>query len=267
MDSDTIIYYYVYQITNLLNNRQYIGSRKSKIPPKDDLGIHYFSCSKDREFIREQKENPSNFHYEIIQEFDTDKEARDFEVQLHKELDVAKDPMFYNKCNAGKGFFMSGKTHSEESKAKMTKSRTGVPKSPEHRANIAKAHIGFRHSEESKEKMKIANVRRATPETREKLSKKAKGRKRSPESIAKMVETRKKNGFTQSEETKKKISEAKRGKSLTPEHRAKIGRSGKDHPMYGRRGEDSPLYGKERPDWVKEKISKSHIERSKNQYK
>ena len=46
------MYYYVYRITNKLLNKHYYGSRGSKIEPKLDLGIKYFSSSTDKNFIK-----------------------------------------------------------------------------------------------------------------------------------------------------------------------------------------------------------------------
>lgn len=249
MDSKNIYrLHYVYMIENRHTQKYYIGVRSctNKLPT-EDLGFSYFSTAANKEFIQDQKQNPSHYRYYVLDVFSTRKEAASFEIELHNRFDVAINESFYNRAKATSTSFTI----------------EGTKLSDEHRVKIAKAHVGFRHSEESKEKMKISNIRTPSDETRAKMSAARKGKKRSPESIAKMVETRKKNGYTHSEETKKKISEVKTGRRLTPEHRAKIGRSGEDHPMYGKRGEDSPLYGKSRPDWVKQKISESHIKRNK----
>ena len=47
---------YVYEIKNKLNGKRYIGSRKCKVEPQNDLGIKYFSSSHNKEFMKEQKE-------------------------------------------------------------------------------------------------------------------------------------------------------------------------------------------------------------------
>jgi len=59
--------HYVYRITNTKLNRHYYGVRTSRIKPKLDLGIKYFSSSTDKHFIKDQKENPANYKYKIVQ--------------------------------------------------------------------------------------------------------------------------------------------------------------------------------------------------------
>ena len=53
--------YYVYRITNTVLNKHYYGYRSCKIDPKEDLGKKYFSSSRDKEFIKDQKQNPLNY--------------------------------------------------------------------------------------------------------------------------------------------------------------------------------------------------------------
>ena len=90
---------YVYKITNLKENKFYIGVRKSKINPILDLGIKYFSSSKDLIFIKDQKENPQNYKYEIVKLCKNRKEAISLEVELHEKYNVSTNPNFYNIVN------------------------------------------------------------------------------------------------------------------------------------------------------------------------
>lgn len=78
------MYHYVYKIIDLKYNVFYIGSRSSKLKPKDDLGKIYFSSS-DRDFIRRQKQNPDDFKYVILNQFDSDTEAYKYENELISE--------------------------------------------------------------------------------------------------------------------------------------------------------------------------------------
>ena len=65
MSSETI-YHYVYRITNIIEKKHYYGCRTSKIIiPQNDLGVKYFSCSKDKVFKFDQKENPQNSNNKI----------------------------------------------------------------------------------------------------------------------------------------------------------------------------------------------------------
>ena len=59
-------FHYTYQITEISTNKKYIGVRSSKILPENDLGKIYFSSSQDKEFIKNQRINPSNYKYEIL---------------------------------------------------------------------------------------------------------------------------------------------------------------------------------------------------------
>lgn len=91
------LYNYVYRITNMKSSKHYYGVRSSKVEPKLDLGIKYFSSSSDKKFIKEQKENKSIFKYKIIKIYKTREEATNLEIKLHDKFDVAKNEMFYNK--------------------------------------------------------------------------------------------------------------------------------------------------------------------------
>ena len=90
-------YHYVYRITNIQEKKHYYGVRSSKIEPKLDLGIKYFSSSKDKEFIKDQKENKSIFKYKIIKQFDSGEEAVNLEIKLHSKFNVGVNESFYNK--------------------------------------------------------------------------------------------------------------------------------------------------------------------------
>ena len=63
--------HYVYRITNIKINKHYYGTRTSKNrSPNEDIGIYYFSSSKDKEFIQDQKSNPSDYKYKVLNIFD-----------------------------------------------------------------------------------------------------------------------------------------------------------------------------------------------------
>jgi hypothetical protein len=92
-----MIYFYVYRITNKIENKHYYGVRQSKILPELDLGIKYFSSSTDKEFIKEQKLNKDHFKYKIVRRFKTKVEACEFELFLLRKFKVHKNDKFYNK--------------------------------------------------------------------------------------------------------------------------------------------------------------------------
>lgn len=115
-------FHYVYRITNKNVNKHYYGSRSSKILPHLDLGIKYFSSSKDKDFLKEQKEFREKFKYKVIKQFETRKEALLFEIKLHEKFEVDINPNFYNKSKQTTvGFFYSnqGVKFSESHKEKI----------------------------------------------------------------------------------------------------------------------------------------------------
>ena len=90
-------YHYVYRITNLIEQKNYYGSRTSKINPFDDLGTKYFSSACANSWIIEdQKQNPQNYKYKILKTFATRKDAVEFECVLHEKFDVGNSDLFYN---------------------------------------------------------------------------------------------------------------------------------------------------------------------------
>jgi len=106
-------YFCVYRITNLVENKHYYGYKSSKIHPSKVIGVTYFSSlTKDegKAFRKDQKENPQNYKYKIVQIFNTHKEALAREIRLHTKFDVGVNPNFYNKAKqTSTGFDTTGK--------------------------------------------------------------------------------------------------------------------------------------------------------------
>ena len=92
------MYHYVYRITNTILNKHYYGKRSSKIVPTKDIGIAYFSSSKDVAFRDDQKHNPQNYKYKVVKTFSSSAEAIKFEILLHVKFNVASNNKFYNKA-------------------------------------------------------------------------------------------------------------------------------------------------------------------------
>lgn len=102
------MYHYTYQITNKESNQKYIGSRKSKLKPEEDLGIKYFTSSKDTLFREDFKSNPDKYISKVLNVFETREEALEHEIELHEKFDVAKNHEFYNLSKqTSKGFTTS----------------------------------------------------------------------------------------------------------------------------------------------------------------
>lgn len=109
-------YYYVYKITNMLNNYEYIGFHST-----NDIDDGYMGSGK---ILKQSiaKHGIQNFKKEIIQIFDNRKDAEDLERKLVNEDYVKRDDTYnislggnvcilYGKDN---GFY--GKKHSDETK-------------------------------------------------------------------------------------------------------------------------------------------------------
>lgn len=178
MTSQTI-YHYVYRITNTVEKKHYYGKRSSKCDPRKDLGKKYFSSSSDREFKVDQKNNPQNYRYKIVGIFKTAEIAVLREIRLHLKFKVGENFRFYNKarqtasgfdrtgCIMPEGFGekhskdisgekhpLFGKTHSEITKNKISKSLTGIVQSSETKLKRSVAMKGKKKSETTKEKMR-----------------------------------------------------------------------------------------------------------------
>lgn len=91
---------YVYCITELSTNIKYIGSKGCDISPEQHLSFKYFgSLRDDKVFENRQKENPSNYRYEILAVYDNRDDAYKEESRLHYLYDVKNNPEYYNQCN------------------------------------------------------------------------------------------------------------------------------------------------------------------------
>lgn len=106
------IYFCVYRITNLVENKHYYGYKSSKIHPSKVIGVTYFSSlsgSEGKVFRKDQKKNPQNYKYKIVQIFNTHKEALAREIILHNKFEVGFNNNFYNKAKqTSTGFDTSG---------------------------------------------------------------------------------------------------------------------------------------------------------------
>jgi len=189
------MYNYVYRITNIKDKKHYYGIRKiDGRTPIEDIGIYYFSSSRDKDFIKDQKDNPQNYKYKILKVCDSRRQALELEIKLHDKFNVGVNESFYNRAKQTSiGFDATG--------------QAGVPKTKEHNRKVSEALKG-----------------KVIPqEVREKISKKLTGRKHTQESINKMKRSYSELGREpMSEQTKEKISEALTGKKLSEEHKEKI---------------------------------------------
>lgn len=217
----------IYKITNIKNNKCYIGSAVNikvrfydhRLSLNDKRGQRYFQNAWN-------KYGEKSFKFETLLYCD----KGDLLFYEQRTIDT------YQAAN-GKGYNLSptagsnlGVKYSEEAKRKIAKANTGKIRSEETRKKLSKAKkghpscmLGKFHSEESKRKMSKAKKGKPSPH---------RGYKHSEETCRKFSERQKSliakglilgmTGKRHSEETKCKISDAKKGSKHTEETKAKM---------------------------------------------
>ena len=150
------IYHYVYRITNLVESKHYYGKRSSKIEPHLDLGKKYFSSSKDKNFIKDQKENPQNYKYKVVFICKSARRAIELETTLHDMFDVGRNQSFYNKVKQnGNGFDSTGIVVVKNSLGETFSVSVDDPRYIS--GELKHAADGYKHTSEAKRKMSDRN--------------------------------------------------------------------------------------------------------------
>lgn len=222
-----MIIYYVYRITNIILNKHYYGKRKCNIDPKLDLGIRYFSSSRDKTFIEDQKLNPQNYKYKIIKQFISKDSATLLEIKLHDKFDVAKNPNFYNKSKqTSSKFDTTGISFMTEDMRKEVSIRNSHRnkekwKNPEYRDYM----LGILHSPEVKEKQKIA-ASKSMVEINRKNWKNEEYRNKMSKIISKNTSQRNKERWKDSDYRTHMINKNKEWSKNNPEKRSEIAKKG-----------------------------------------
>lgn len=197
------LYHYTYIITNVVENKYYIGCRSSKVPPEKDLGTKYFSSSKDKEFVKDQKLNPQNYKYKIIATFDSKLLAINLEIKLHNIHNVGVNPSFYNRAKQTTlGWDTTG----------VVPWNKGVPRTEEVKQKLREANTGRKLSDAAKKKMsEFQKGRPKSAEHRRKIGESQKGKVISDYVRACSSAANKGKKVVHSEETRKKLSECRKG--------------------------------------------------------
>lgn len=160
--------YTIYETTNLITGRRYIGKHKTSNPNDSYLG----SGLKLLEAV--DKYGASNFSKEVLFVFDNRDEMDAKEAELVTQEVVYSDD-YYNLCLGGSGGFgMTGKAQSNHQKSVVSRMFKDVKKTEQHKANHRKSLMetfndptyihpnkGRKLSEEHKEK--VANAVRNRP--------------------------------------------------------------------------------------------------------
>lgn len=148
------MHYLVYQTTNLVNGKVYIGVHKTKNISDNYLGSGPILHKAIKKYGIE------NFKKEVLFSCSSEEEAYLKEMEIVNEEFVKRDDT-YNLNLGGTGGFTYinsnlphpriGRKHSEETKRKLSK-----PKTEEHKKKLSEANKGKKYSEEQKRKLSEA---------------------------------------------------------------------------------------------------------------
>lgn len=233
------MYYLLYEITNLINGKTYIGQHITKNINDGYMGSGHAITAAIK------KHGKENFKKEILLNAKSEVALNFFENALVTPEFIELDTNYNLREGGGSKGSPSkatraklsaarkGKKLTSEHKAKLSAAKKGKKKPPrtlEHRANLSVAHKGRKRPPVSPEtKAKLSAIRKGkkkSPEHIAKISAAKMGKKlpsRTPEQIANMslyLKGIKKSPL--SSEHKAKISATKRGRKLPPETRAKM---------------------------------------------
>ena len=205
---------FVYIVTNLIDNKQYIGSHET-----NNLNDRYLGGGVYIKY-EVKKLGKQNFKIEILKECENIRDARNLEEFYIKKYNTLI-PNGYNKSKSGGICGKSDWNHSDESIKKIKESHIGqIPwnkgkiniLSEETKEKMRLSHLGKKHSEETKKRISNNSkgiIRNHSAETKQKIGLANKGKKRSPEQIERIRLS--KIGKTLSESSKNKLSKSKTG--------------------------------------------------------
>ena len=122
---------YIYKITNLINNKIYIGQTRYTIERR--FKEHIWTSKSEQNNIPLQnairKYGAENFRIEKIDEASSKEELDEKEIYWIKTLNAQNPEIGYNVCRGGErgpgGPLFAGHKHSEETRAKMSADRMG----------------------------------------------------------------------------------------------------------------------------------------------
>lgn len=158
----------VYKITNLINNKVYIGKTNNFDRRMND----HIYCAINDDYTRKYPIHKSilkygieNFKCSIVEEFELEKDALEREIYyiaFYKSNICRYGADFgYNLTDGGEG--TSGHKHTEEHKKYLSKIHTGKILSEIHKINIGKSIKGLKRSVKSKENYKISKLGSKNP--------------------------------------------------------------------------------------------------------
>ena len=152
------MYHYIYQITNTVNNKIYIGKRSCSCLPEDDTCYMGSGVAIKRAI---QKYGVDSFVKEVLSVWDTEELCLLEEARLVDENFVARTDTYNLKTGGIQGIC------GEETRAKISASAKIALNRPEIRAKISVVHKGKIVTDETRAKISASHAR---PEIKAKLS-------------------------------------------------------------------------------------------------
>lgn len=191
------MYGYIYETTNLINGKKYVGKHVSRTFDNKYYGS---GTSFRKDF---NKFGETNFKIRVLEKCNSNKELIEKETYYIKLFDAVRSPRYYNNSYGGE-----------------SEGWNGVNKAiKEGSVNISR-FSGKHHTEDSKRKISEALKGRPSPRRGTKISEKQ--RKAIIES------NKRKRGMKLSEKARKNISDAAKGRILSDLQKHNIGKSMKN---------------------------------------
>lgn len=211
----------VYKTINLVNNKYYIG-KHSSIDPNDN----YLGSGKALNRAI-KKYGTTNFKKEVLHVYENEIDAYNKERELLEALNSVNDPLCYNLCYGGVGFW-KGATHSDETKKKISDGNKGKVRSSEAKQRYSTSKKGIEKSEIHKQRLSEVNLgKKLDDETKKKISASNIGQTRTTEFCENQSNRQKGKAFwpkgkMRPNETKQKMSAAQKGRIVTEETKEKL---------------------------------------------
>lgn len=182
----------IYCIKNILDNKRYIGYSKNIDVRKNKHFWKLKNNAHENQYLQNawNKYEENNFVFEIIDLFPSD-------IILLKLMEIYFIAYYNSFCDDGGGYNLTrggeGSFWSEESRKKISVSRTGVKATAETIQRLSESHIGLQASEEARRNMSIAKKGKPsgwipTDEDRKRMSLRMMGFIPTQESIRKTTE-------------------------------------------------------------------------------
>jgi Mor family transcriptional regulator len=128
---------YVYETTNLVNGKKYIGVSVTKNNSDNYLGSGVLLKRAIKKYGVE------NFNKTIIKNFSSEEEARNYERVLIDELDAINDKNYYNLVAGGFGGGVKNHLVTDETKQKISNSHKGKKLSRKQVIGMAKSTLQY----------------------------------------------------------------------------------------------------------------------------